>query len=378
MHTFEIVLVIAWGWTLAMTILNVFLVPRLKTEEGAAAGPLVSVVIPARDEERSIEQTVRAMLAQTYDDLEVVVVNDRSTDRTGEILAAVAREDSRLTVVTGEEPPAGWLGKPWACHQGSQAARGELLLIVDADIHYTPPAVASIVAEMSRRPDMAMIAALPRFELRGFWEQVTMPMLAFTAYAFVPTWLANRTRIPEIGIGGGTGNMIRRADFDDIGGYAPLHDAVVDDVGMAQHLRRRGKRTMVVLADHLISLHMYDGLGEIVRGFTKNLFAAFGGSFVALVTMFVLMIGFHLLPYGLALRGDRLALVAVGLITLCRLVLFIRLRMRIDNALLAHPLMIAVWTWIFARSAWVTGIRRQLHWRGRNYERAWSRFGSGR
>ena len=378
MHTFEIVLVIAWGWTLAMTILNVFLVPRLKREEGAAAGPLVSVVIPARDEERTIERTVRAMLAQTYANLEVVVVNDRSTDRTGEILAAVAREDSRLTVVNGEEPPPGWLGKPWACHQGSQAARGELLLIVDADIHYTPPAVASIVAEMGRRPDMAMIAVLPRFELRGFWEQVAMPMLAFTAYTFVPTWLANRTRIPEIGIGGGTGNMIRRRDFDDIGGYAPLHDAVIDDVGMAQHLRRRGKRTMAVLADHLISLHMYHGLGEIVRGFTKNLFAAFGGNFVTLVTMFVLMIGFHLLPYGLALRGDRLAIVAVGLITLCRLVLFIRLRMRIDNALLAHPLMIAVWTWIFARSAWVTGIRRQLHWRGRNYQRAWSRFGSGR
>src|SRR5437763_103949 len=179
-HTFEIVLVIAWSCSLATAILNLALVPRLSVRrtflsgprEGQTgmSGPHVSVVIPARNEERRIEQTVRAMLAQTYADLEVIVVNDRSADRTAEILASIG--DARLIVIHGEEPPSDWLGKPWACHQGCRAARGDLLLIVDADVHYSPAAITSMVDYIDAHFDLAMIAVLPRFELVGFWEHI--------------------------------------------------------------------------------------------------------------------------------------------------------------------------------------------------------------
>lgn len=376
MHTFEVVLVVAWVWTLATTILNVWLIPRLR-RAAATPGPLLSIVIPARNEERNIERTVRAMLAQTYSQLEVIVVDDRSTDRTGEILSDIAKEDSRLVIINGEEPPPDWLGKPWACHQGSRIARGELLLIVDADVYYKPDAIASMVAYMSAHPEIAMTTVLPEFDLVGFWEHVAMPMLAVTATMFMPTWLSNRTTIVAFGIGGGTGNLIRRGDFDDIGGYTGLHNAVVDDVGMAQQLRACGKRTHVVLAHDLISLRMYHGAREIIEGFTKNVFTAFGG-FFAMLTLLPMMIAFHFVPYVLALRGDTLALIVVGLITICRLIVFLPLRLRIDNALFGHPPMIVIWTWIFARSMWMTGVRRKLQWRGRAYTTTWSRFGKER
>jgi chlorobactene glucosyltransferase len=337
-------------------------------------GPLLSVVIPARNEERIIEATVRAMLAQSYANLEVIVVNDRSTDRTGEILSAI--DDQRLVVIHGEEPPPGWLGKPWACDQGCRAAGGELLLLVDADVQYGPGAIAAAAGYMADHPEIAMAAILPRFDMHGFWENIAMPMLAVTACMFMPLWLANRTTIVLIGIGGGTGNLIRRRDYDDVGGYATLHNAVVDDVGMAQQLRARGKRTHVVRAGDLVSLRMYHGAREIIHGFTKNVFTAVGG--VTLIVSLPLMISFHLLPYLLALRGDVLAIVAVALITLCRLILFRSLRIRLDNAIFGHPVMILFWTWIFIRSAWMTGIRRQVQWRGRTYDKSWSRFGAKR
>src|SRR5689334_9443633 len=121
-----------------------WLIPRLRRATRQPERlPYVSVVIPARNEERNIEQTVRAMLAQTYSSIEVIVVDDRSADRTGEILSGIAKEDTRLVIINGEETPPDWLGKPWACHQGASIARGELLLVVDADVHYEPDAIAS-------------------------------------------------------------------------------------------------------------------------------------------------------------------------------------------------------------------------------------------
>ena len=138
-HLLGLIILIAWVLALIRTIVNLTLIPNLRAGMQPAQEPLVSVIIPARDEAHIIERTVRAFLAQTYANLEVIVVNDRSTDGTGDILRGI--HDDRLTVIDGIEPAAGWLGKPWALHQGSRAARGELLLFVDADLIYAPPAL---------------------------------------------------------------------------------------------------------------------------------------------------------------------------------------------------------------------------------------------
>lgn len=357
---------LSWVLTLGRTLLNLRLLTRLRA--GAPRqGPFLSVVIPARDEERAIEGTVRALLAQTYEALEVIVVNDRSTDRTGAILSSIG--DDRLHVVEGIEPPAGWLGKPWALAQGSRRAKGELLLFVDADIHYEPEAVAAAVAHQ-QRCGVSMVVLLPHFELRGFWENAAMPHLPMTVFSYLPIWLANRTTIGFLSIGGGPGNLVRRADYDAAGGHDALRDAVVDDVGLARLLRRAGRRTEVVLANDLVSLRMYHGLREVVEGFTKNLFAALGRSYVAAAAGMILMLVFNLLPYALLFVPPvrTIAVATVVLISLVRVVLFGTLRYRLDNAVFLHPVMIVVWAWIFLRSVWFTGMRRKLHWRGRTYD----------
>src|ERR1041385_5282481 len=147
------------GWVLSLfrTVLNLLLVHRLRAQ-GAGAGAqvesFVSIVIPARNEARSIERTLRAFLAQDYANFEVILVDDRSTDGTGDLARALG--DPRLVVIAGEEPPPGWLGKPWAMQQGSRAARGELLLFVDADVHYEPPALRAAVAHIEREPGIAI------------------------------------------------------------------------------------------------------------------------------------------------------------------------------------------------------------------------------
>jgi chlorobactene glucosyltransferase len=329
------------------------------------------VIIPARDEERAIERTVRAFLAQTYPELEIIVVNDRSVDRTADILAAF----ERILVIQNEEPPAGWLGKPWALHQGSLRATGELLLFVDADVIYQPDAVGAAVTRMEESV-VALLSLFPDVEMHGFWEHIVMPNLAFFAFSFLPLWLVNRTRIALLAIGGGPGNLVRRADYEALGGHESLKDAVVDDVALARLLRRGRRRTEAVRAERSVRVRMYHGLGEIIRGFTKNSFAVLGYNYASAAFALVFAIVFHLLPFGLALTGDWVAMVTVAIIALTRVILFTAFRYRLDNALLGHPLMIAAWLWILLRSVWITGIRRQLHWRGRTYDAGNTRFGA--
>lgn len=373
MRILNSIVLIAWIAAFFRTILNLTLIPRLRAAADST-GPLVSVIIPARNEAAAIERTVRAMLAQTYSPLEVLVVDDRSEDATGSILEAMAREDARLRVVAGSEPPAGWLGKPWALQQGSRAARGEILLFVDADILYEPPAVAAAVAHV-QRSGAAMVALAPHLIMGSVAERVAMPMLAMALYVFIPTWLSNRTTFARLGIGGGTGNMIRRSDYEAAGGHETLRDAVVDDVGMARLLRRHRCRTVVVRAGELVSVRMYEGGRAIVEGFTKNSFAVFGRSYIWTLAVVALSLIFHVLPYAWAAAGEWLAVATVILITLTRALLFRSLRYPFHYALWAHPAMILMWTWIMLRSMWLTGVRRQLAWRGRSYDAAATRFG---
>ncbi len=376
MEIVGVIVLVAWSLTFVGTLINLAVLRRLPVSD-ATTGSRVSIIVPARNEEASIERSVRTFLSQTYADLEVIVVNDRSVDRTGPILDGIAAGDARLRVVQGVEPSAGWLGKPWALQQGYENSSGDLLLFVDADICYAAEAVASMVARL-RRSGAGMLSVLPHFEMRGFWENALMPQLAMTVLSFLPAWISNRSRRPWLGIGGGPGNLVRRDAYREAGTHVALQGAVVDDVGLARMMRRAGFRTEIARADHLVSLRMYRGLTEIIEGFTKNGFAAFGRSYVAILTSVILTPVFHVLPYARALTGDPVAIATVVLISLTRLVLFASLRYRLDSALLLHPVMTAVWAWIFLRSAWITGIRGQLHWRGRKYDATGTRFGGDR
>ncbi|HXH92984.1 MAG TPA: glycosyltransferase, partial [Thermoanaerobaculia bacterium] len=304
MRLLTLIVLAAWVLAFFRTIVNLALIPRLRRDERPAREPLVSIIIPARDEARVIERTVRAFLAQTYPHFELIVVNDRSADATGAILRSI--DDERLVVIDGEEPSAGWLGKPWALHQGSRRANGEILLFVDADVIYAPDTLRAAVARFEQRQP-ALLTLLPFFEMHGFGENAAMPMLALTCFTFLPTWLSNRTRGVALAIGGGTGNLVLRDAYVAAGGHEALKDSVVDDVGLARLIRHSGGLTTVVRADDLVSLRMYHGLREVIEGFTKNAFAVFGRNYVVALLVAAGCVVFHILPFALALTGDRIS-----------------------------------------------------------------------
>jgi chlorobactene glucosyltransferase len=369
---------------------NLRRLPRISREglEAAASRssvpwPSVTVVIPARDEERDVEAAVRSHLSQDYPGLEVVVVEDRSRDSTGEILRRLAGEDARLRVVPGVEPPPRWLGKPHALHLGSRAAAGELLLFADADVRWAPGTLRGAVAYLEREK-ADFLAVLPHLEAKGFWENVLMPNLACTLY-FGPALRINDDRWRFLAAGGGAGNLVRRPVYDAIGGHEALRASVVDDVRLALTVKRAGYRVRAARAEDRVAVRMYRGFREVVDGFTKNVAWIFQGPSAILVLGFAVVAAqlSAVLPpavllaaaLGAPVAATDVALAAAGtaLAILLRLVLARALKDPLWTAP-THAFMAVIWTGIIARSLFRRFVLRAVVWRGRRYDAADARF----
>ena len=350
--------------------------PRAGRGLGDSALPGVSIVVPARDEALGIEAAVRSHLAQDYPDFEVIVVDDRSTDATPSILAELAAGHPRLNVVAGIEPPAGWLGKPHALHQGAARARGALLLFADADVRYDREALRDAVQMLQERR-LDLLAFFPRLEMEGFWENVLMPYIP-VSYFFGPGFLINSDLQRRFAAGGGAGMLVRREAYRAAGGHEALRASVIDDIHLAIRVRRSGGRCRMTLADDRVRLRMYRGFRQVFDGFTKNMAFTFGGwsaAPLALSTVFVFIawilpaavLGAAALGAAVPRTDVRLAVAALGLTALARSILAVRLRNPLWTSL-TQPLTAAVWAAITVRSLAWRFLHRSLLWRGRRYD----------
>ena len=237
-------------------------------------------MIPARNEARNIERCVRSVLSTRYPSIEVIVVNDHSTDNTATIARTIAASDTRLRVIDAPQLPPGWFGKQWACAAGAKAARGELLVFTDADTLHAPDLLPRVVNAMhDRRAELLSVAG--HQEMRTFWERVIQPqMFALIAIRYGGTEHMSNAKRPEDAIANGQFIAVSRGAYVAIGGHALVRDRVAEDLSMAQEFVRAGRRVAVLLARQQLSTHMYASLGEIVRGWRKNIYA--GGHHAAL------------------------------------------------------------------------------------------------
>ncbi|PYS99683.1 MAG: hypothetical protein DMF65_09350 [Acidobacteria bacterium] len=273
--------------------------PSSDTRLCGRAAPRVSVLVPARNEEhRVLLKCVRSILAQDYGDFEVVAVNDRSTDATGPILHALAAGDERLRVVEGAETPAGWLGKPFALQQALAASRGSWILSTDADMIFHPAALRTALEYACAR-GCDTLALVPYFESVSFWERVLISAWAWAMLVFFPPELINHPKSPlAVGVGGFF--LIRRDALERVGGFASIRAEVLDDMRLAEILKRAGARTNVEHAPDLVSTRMYTNLREIWEGASKNWFAVLKFSLSLTLLMLACVFLVTILPPALA------------------------------------------------------------------------------
>lgn len=343
--------------------------PRLEQYEPVFTGPLLSIIIPARNEARNIERCVRSVLGTQYSPIEVIVVDDRSTDDTAERVEPAA--GGRLQLVRGVDPPPGWFGKQWAITQGYRAARGELLLFTDADTRHEPELIPRAIAGL-RAERVELFSVLPRQEMRTFWERLIQPHVFLALEAGVGDLrLVNRTRIEWRAIANGQFILTTRAAYDGVGTHEAVKDTVADDLRLAQVYVRANKDIFLAYATNFMATRMYASLREIVAGWSKNL--ASGVPFMAPPIRWVraLLPYFMWIPSLFWLIPPVVWLMtgwqAAALATLISLITWIALyaieRAPVWYAAL-YPLGAAMVAFIMLRSA-VRG--RRIEWRGRIY-----------
>lgn len=284
--------------------------PRLDPTSPAAAPegarPKVSVVIAARNEEEDLPATLDCLLAQDYPNLEIIVAEDGSTDRTGEVIDARA---PRVRRVNPPPLPTGWVGKSWACWNGARAATGDWLLFEDADVRIHPATVRTTL-EWAEREDADLATIVPTVEMRSFWERVVLPFYVQVILTYFRAPRVNRPR-SRSAMANGQFWLTPRSVYYELGGHEAVHSIVLEDVAIARRYRNAGKTLRVAYAPVLSRTRMYRNRSEMFEGLLKNIHGnEFSASrqtafLVGLLALFWAPL--LLLPVGLAVQSAPLA-----------------------------------------------------------------------
>jgi chlorobactene glucosyltransferase len=233
----------------------------------------VSIVLPARNEAAHIDGCVGSLCASTWPDLEIIVVDDHSTDGTGDLARAAAAGDARVRVISAPDLPADWFGKQWACHTGARDATGDWLLFTDADTRHGPELVARMMAMRAQRgADLFSVAG---HQVMGtIWEQAVQPSV-FTLILgrYGGADQLERATHPRDVVANGQCFLMSRTWYDRIGGHVAVRQYVAEDLMLAQRTVLEGGRVSMALGILHLSTRMYDGLASLIKGWGKNLYA---------------------------------------------------------------------------------------------------------
>jgi len=259
---------------LLIVLSNIRLIHRARRHAPPPVFPTVSILVPARNEEKNIAACIDSLLAQDYPSFEVIVLDDQSSDATRSILEKIGGGRTKLRILDGSSPAEGGVGKNWACTQLARHATGELLFFTDADTLHQPQTLKTIVtALLGEQADL--LTGFPRQEVRTWGERLLVPFFSWALLCFIPLELAYRLRLPGLSNAVGQMMLFRREAYLAIGGHERVSSQIVDDLGLARQIKTAGLRWRVAYAADLISCRMYRETREAVNGFVKNLFAAF-------------------------------------------------------------------------------------------------------
>lgn len=276
------------------------------TSKQAPQAPLVSIVLPARDEAANIEVCVRSLLIQQASDLpiEIIAVDDASTDQTGQLLDTIARSAPELRVIHLTSKPKGWAGKPYAMHQAAQQAQGRWLLFTDADTRWEPGAMEALV-RFAEAHAIDLLTTLPRQVLPSLIERLVAPALLVTLFITAPPAAVNSPR-QKAAVANGQCLLLRRSVYQEIGGYArpDLREALLDDTTLARIVKQAGYRLQMAGGQSLLTVRMYPSGPQAWQGWLRNLGTSFRQQPRWLGTLLLaLLIGLLLAPYSLAVAG---------------------------------------------------------------------------
>jgi len=231
--------------------------------------PLVSVIVPTRNEAYRVEKCIKSLKTQTYPNLEIIIVDD-SSDNTVEIINNIIGNDKRFIIIKQEKLPSGWIGKPFALQQGSSQAKGDFLIFIDADTSHDPELVTKTVGYAIKN-NIDLLSLVPRHLCQSFWEKVIQPIPLGLIPAISPLAKVNKKE-SKVAIAFGPFILIKHSVFNRVGGYETIKGQIADDAEIAKLVKNTGFKLGLINAQDLMNIRMYERFSEIWEGWSKNIF----------------------------------------------------------------------------------------------------------
>lgn len=344
---------------------------RLEEEDELVQGPpLVSIIVAARNEERDIEASIQSQLKQSYSQIEWILVNDRSTDKTGEKMEELYKLDSRIKVIHISHLPEGWLGKNYALYTGAQEAAGELFLFTDADVLYQPAAVGKAVSYLNRNK-LDHITAAPNLNGKSFWLKSFVAFFLFGFSYYKRPWMANNPK-SKTGTGIGAFNLLTRKAYQAIGTHEGIKMRPDDDLMLGMKIKEYGLKQRIVTAMKLLEVEWYPSLKEALIGLEKNTFAglhyrismvlfAIAGTFISQVLPFFTLFSADSTVMGLSIAN-------IVMIAIVYTLIIKRMTSYSPLLFLVFPITALLFIYSIIRASILTFIRGGIVWRGTKYQ----------
>ena len=288
-------LIIFQGVLLLVILSNIWITHRIRRYPTPEVYPMVSILIPVRNEERCIGDCLQSLLAQDYPSFEVLVLDDQSSDGTRAILEKIAAAQPKLRILDGEPPTDKQVGKNWACCQLARQAQGDLLYFTDADTHSRSDTLKIIVTSLIGE-GADLLTGFPRQEVHTWGERLLVPFFSWAFLSFIPLSLAYKLQFPFLSIAVGQMMLFRREAYLAIGGHEGVSSSMVEDISLARQVNKKRLRWRVAYVADLISCRMYQTSREAVDGFTRNLFAAFDYRLIPFLFAFIWLFMMFLEP----------------------------------------------------------------------------------
>jgi len=352
-------------------LLNLWYFRRRRPSASASPEERISVLVPARNEEANLARCLDSLLAQSYPELEILVMDDDSTDGTWALLQGyAARHPGRIRAFRNQELPAGWMGKCWACSRLAASATGRWLAFVDADTYHHPDCLRHAFQE-ARRRGSALVSYVPELVLGTLAERIGVPVITFAFYLLFPMgvvrWLASRFAAMAVG----TFILVRRDVYERFGGHAGLRHDIVEDVAMARAVKALGEPVDLLDGTGLLYTRFYHNAREVWNGFSKAAFGAFGFSFLPYALTLIFTYALFLNPFLMLVLHPALSFYnpyfnQVAAILGLRLLLALRVRQSPLTALL-HPVMVVFGLLFCLNSLWRIAWGMPIEWKQRQY-----------
>lgn len=351
------------GVMLVVALYNLLTAPRLHRARAAHDRPLVSILVPARDEASNLEEMLPLLLRQGYERLEIVVLDDGSSDATARVARGIGRGDDRLRVVTGDATPSGWVGKNWACAQLARLARGDVLIFCDADVHAARGAVQQTISLMHEH-SAAVATAIPRQRFSGWLDRAVVPLVTqLPVAALLPLRLASRSPRPSLVMGNGQWMAFTRSAYHRTGGHEAVRGEVVEDLVLARRAKEVGVRVVMAAAPRTLEVTMYRRASDVREGFTKNLYPLMGGRWTTVSVLATLHFLVLIVPWAVPLAIGSAGWLPLALLLALRLASGALFGMDI-RSLALHPLGSVALAFVAAASI-ASHRAKNVTWKGR-------------